>query len=85
MLQIWLPMQVFLVLRRLHRDLSTILNSIRTRPDDADAVACEASSILYGMSSEPNPFESEDNGDQVLQVEDSKMLTPMSTSSQFSQ
>ncbi|CDJ37338.1 hypothetical protein, conserved [Eimeria tenella] len=76
--------QVFLVLRRLHRDLSTILNSIRTRPDDADAVACEASSILYGMSSEPNPFESEDNGDQVLQVDDSKMLTPMSTSSQFS-
>ncbi|CDI74182.1 hypothetical protein, conserved [Eimeria praecox] len=53
--------QVFLLLRRLHRDLSAILQSIRTTQSDAYAVAQKASSILNGVSLEPNPLESEDN------------------------
>ncbi|XP_026192211.1 uncharacterized protein LOC34619766 [Cyclospora cayetanensis] len=52
--------QLFLLLRRLHRDLQTILQSIGSTPGKASDATQEAFSILYGESLEPNPFESED-------------------------
>lgn len=69
-----LPTQVFLLLRRLHRDLSAILQSVREAPNEASAVAQKASSILNGMSVEPNPLESEDNADLCPQVGESKTV-----------
>ncbi|CDJ32699.1 Chromosome II, complete genome, related [Eimeria mitis] len=73
--------QVFLLLRRLHRDLSAILQSIRATPNDATAVAQKASSILNGISVEPNPLESEDNAEQYSHVDESKTLEKDATPS----
>lgn len=69
-----LPMQVFLLLRRLHRDLSAILEAIRETPHDVTAVAQKASAILHGTSVEPNPLESEDNAGEPSHVGDLKTL-----------
>lgn len=63
-------MQIFLLIRRLHRNLSTILQSVVAAPNDVSGVAHEASSVFCGISSEPNPFESEDNADEGSQALD---------------
>ncbi|KAL8270430.1 hypothetical protein Esti_005659 [Eimeria stiedai] len=60
--------QLFLLFRRLHRDLSKILHSVKIRSDDVVGVAHEASSLLAGESPEPNPFESEDDAEQIAQT-----------------
>ncbi|KAL8449331.1 hypothetical protein Emed_003212 [Eimeria media] len=66
--------QLFLLFRRLHRDLSKILHSVTMRSDDVVGVAREASSLLAGDSPEPNPFESEDNAEQHAQAADGLSL-----------
>ncbi|CDJ49733.1 hypothetical protein, conserved [Eimeria brunetti] len=66
--------QVFLLLRRLHRDLSAILKSIRVTPNDPSAVAQKAFSLLNGISVEPNPLESEDNAGHCFDVNESETL-----------
>ncbi|KAL8454420.1 hypothetical protein Emag_001447 [Eimeria magna] len=62
--------QLFLLFRRLHRDLSKILHSVTMRYEDVVSVAHEASTLLAGESPEPNPFESEDNAEQNAQAVD---------------
>ncbi|OEH75543.1 hypothetical protein cyc_03003 [Cyclospora cayetanensis] len=77
--------QLFLLLRRLHRDLQTILQSIGSTPGKASDATQEAFSILYGESLEPNPFESEDCAHLRAQGDScaSKLPEAKSRTSQF--